>query len=91
LIYFSLFLFTKTSTPREPTSQKLQRNILYKVCGYTMAVCILLIAVYYLLAEETASLPGTYKPVYWLEAVAILAFGVSWFTKGEAILKDDED
>ena len=28
-------------------------------------------------------------PVFWLEATAIVAFGVSWFTKGEAIRKDE--
>ena len=26
---------------------------------------------------------------FWLEATAIVAFGVSWLTKGEAILKDE--
>jgi hypothetical protein len=31
----------------------------------------------------------SFRPVYWLEALAILAFGVSRFTKGEAILKDE--
>jgi hypothetical protein len=35
-----------------------------------------------------ASLREAYKPGYWLEALAVLAFGISWFTKGEAILKD---
>jgi hypothetical protein len=30
-----------------------------------------------------------FNPVFWLETIAILAFGVSWLTKGEAILKDD--
>ena len=29
-------------------------------------------------------------PRFWLEAIAIVAFGVSWLTKGEAILKDQE-
>jgi len=89
LIYFSLFLFTKTGPRNRPTDRKLQRNMVYKACAYTMAVCILLIAIYHLLPDETVSPLGIYKPVYWLEALAILAFGVSWFTKGEAILKDE--
>ena len=29
------------------------------------------------------------NPVFWLESLAIVAFGVSWFVKGEAILKDE--
>jgi hypothetical protein len=27
-------------------------------------------------------------PVFWLESLAVVAFGVSWLTKGETILKD---
>jgi len=30
-----------------------------------------------------------YNPLFWLETLAILAFGVSWIVKGEAILKDE--
>jgi len=29
-----------------------------------------------------------YAPIFWLEGIAVIAFGVSWLTKGEAILKD---
>jgi len=89
LIYFCLFLFTKTDPHVPATKRKLQRNQVYRVCGYTMSECILLIAIYILLPQNIASLFTAYKPVYWLEALAILAFGVSWFTKGEAILKDE--
>lgn len=28
------------------------------------------------------------KPVFWLETVALLAFGTSWLVKGELVLKD---
>lgn len=88
LIYFSLFLFTKTHPGGTPTQRKLQRNLIYKVCGYTMAVCILLIVIYYRLTGSAASLFQPYNPVLWLESIAIVAFGFSWLTKGEAILKD---
>jgi hypothetical protein len=29
------------------------------------------------------------KPVFWLEAFALWAFGVSWFVKGETLWKDE--
>ncbi len=29
-----------------------------------------------------------YQPLFWLEAVAIVAFGLAWLVKGQAILKD---
>jgi hypothetical protein len=89
LIYFSLFLFTKTDPTKPPTKRKLQRNRVYRACGGTMGICILLIAIYSFLPREAASLLERYKPVFWLEALAVLAFGASWFTKGEAILKDE--
>jgi len=84
--YFSLKLFTKTAPDKTPTRQKLQRNIVYRVCGYTILACILLIAVVAL--TSVRYLFGRLTPVFWLESVAIVAFGVSWLTKGETIFKD---
>jgi len=88
LIYFSLVLFTKMNKNNKATPQKLKRNMVYRVCGYVMAVCIVLIAIFQFLPENTAASLESYNPVFWLEALAILAFGLSWFTKGEAILWD---
>jgi hypothetical protein len=91
LIYFSLWLFTRTDPSRPPTEKKLQRNLVYRVCGYVMASCILLIATYYILLRLGVSALRRYHLVFWLEAIAIEAFGISWLTKGEAILKDREN
>ena len=88
LIYFSLCLFTKTDPNRPPTPRKLQRNKVYKACGYTMILCIVLIVIYYLLPDEVASPIEVHNPVFWLEAIAVVAFGISWLIKGETILKD---
>ena len=87
LIYFSLFLFTKTDQS-EPAARKLQRNKVYRVCGYIMILCIVLIAIYYLLPDEVVLPIEVYKPVFWLEAIAVVAFGISWLIKGETLLKD---
>lgn len=89
LIYFSLCLFTKTDPNKSPTRRKLQRNKVYRACGYTMVVCILLIAVYAFLPDSIATSLEGYKPVFWLESLAVVAFGFSWLTKGEAILEDE--
>ncbi|MBI3922609.1 MAG: DUF998 domain-containing protein [Armatimonadetes bacterium] len=89
LTYFSLFLFTKTGPKREPSRRKLQRNRVYRACGSIMLICVLLAGMYYLLPHEAASVLARYHPVYWLEAIAIVSFGISWLTKGEAILKDE--
>jgi hypothetical protein len=88
LAYFSLALFTKTQPDKTPTPQKLQRNTVYRVCGYAILACILLIVVVVL--PPVKAVVGWLTPVFWLESTAIIAFGVSWLTKGEAILKDEE-
>jgi hypothetical protein len=87
LAFFSLVLFRKTDPTRKPTRAKEQRNLVYTVCGYTILVCLALIAVVAFVSSD--SLVKRFAPVFWLEATAIVAFGLSWLTKGEAILKDE--
>jgi hypothetical protein len=87
LIYFCLVLFTKTDKKR-PTREKVIRNRIYRGCGYAMAACILLTLVYALLPASIAAAVAPYDPIYWLESIAILTFGLSWIVKGEWILKD---
>jgi hypothetical protein len=86
LAYFSLFLFTKTG--KKTTSRKLQRNRVYRGCGWIMIACLILISTYKLLPDSLKNILSTYHPVYWLESAAVLAFGSSWLVKGETILKD---
>jgi hypothetical protein len=88
LAYFSLMLFTETNPNKTPTRQKLKRNVVYRVSGYIMLACIALIAVAAL--PPIRAMVERFEPRFWLEAIAIVAFGVSWLTKGEAILKDQD-
>ncbi len=90
LVYFSYFLFTKTDPEKSPTKRKLQRNKVYRTCGIIMFVCIVLIAVYVLFKNTLGEIFKPYKPIFWLEAIAILAFGISWLIKGETLLKDKD-
>jgi hypothetical protein len=83
--YMSLWLFTKTVPNVDMTDQKKQRNKVYKVCGIAIFTFVGFIAVVKL---WPCKILEPYSPVFWLESGAIEAFGVSWLTKGEAILKD---
>lgn len=87
LAFFCLVLFRKTDPTKPPTHRKLQRNAVYTFCGYTILICLGLIAVVAFLSD--ASPVKAIDPVFWLEALATVAFGISWFVKGEAILKDE--
>lgn len=84
LAVFSLFLFTRSGG--DPTRMKLVRNRLYRVCGVVMFLCLGLIGLCYLLplSPELSRL----SPVFWLETALLWSFGLSWFVKGETILKD---
>jgi len=87
LAYFCLVLFVKTSG--HPTKKKKERNVIYKICGYTILACIVLLFLYFRIDKLQEALKN-YKPILVLEALALWAFGISWLTKGEFILKDNK-
>lgn len=92
LIYFSLFLFTKSGKPKhELAAPKRKRNTVFHICAYIMIACVILIAVYFLFLEE--KYPGLQRldPVFWLESIALWAFGISWLTKGQLIFGDEKE
>jgi hypothetical protein len=85
LSYFCLVLFRKGNP--NPTSQKSKRNFIYLICGFLILICLLLIAIYQFSGPHSSQIADL-KPVFWLESLALIAFGVSWLIKGEAILGD---
>jgi hypothetical protein len=86
LALMSLFLFTKSNSPK-PTKEKRLRNFIYKICGWAMLISITLIAVYELFLSNNSTIVSL-KPVFILETLALWAFGFSWLVKGEFIFKD---
>ena len=81
LAYFSLWLFTKAGG--SPTPQKRTRNTVYRVCGVTILACLALIGLNGWLFRDTGL--ADINPVFWLEAIALWAFGWAWFVKGEGM------
>lgn len=87
LAYISLFLFTKSKGTKTP--EKIKRNRIYRACALIMVACLLLIALTHLLGWEQYN-STWFKIVFYLETIALWAFGFSWLTKGEFLLKDEE-
>jgi hypothetical protein len=86
LEYFSRLLVTKT-IPGEPLGRRKKwRNVIYRICGYTIVACIVLLAV--VMRPSVKTQVKHLHPVFWLEAIAVVAFGVSWLIKGETFLRD---
>jgi len=90
LAFFSLRLFTKSSGTK--TREKHVRNGIYRTCGWVMVAAVAAIGVYKLLPVLTSVSTDWFekhvRPVFWLEASALWAFGVSWFIKGETLFTD---
>lgn len=85
-IVFSIYLFRKTKKGTVPTDEKKKRNKLYLFCGIVMILCIAGLAISMWLMEDLCSRA---KLVFWGEATALFAFGISWLTKAEWLyLKD---
>ena len=71
-----------------PKKPKKQRNIIYRACGVTILSCVVLAAASNLLP---ASLKAHWPWLFVLEALAVFAFGVSWFVKGQTLLRAVKD
>lgn len=82
LVVFCMYFFVQGGPVRTP--QKAWRNLVYRTCGVAIMLCLVLAAVSIPLLPKNDPL----NAVLWLEAIAIFAFGVSWFVKGETLLRD---
>lgn len=88
LAFLCLFLFTKTNPKKKPTLQKIYRNRVYYVCGWLMVGSLLLLVIRLCLPQGMKDALAPLHPVFWLETVAVMAFGFSWLIKGETLLGD---
>jgi hypothetical protein len=89
LAIFALYLF-REENPDGPTPKKRQRNRVYFICGIAIFACLVLIILVQFLPSN--SWLQSIHPRFWLESLAIWAFGIAWFVKGEGVgpLNDPE-
>jgi hypothetical protein len=75
-ILFAIWLFRKSNIPRrrDRPLDKRHRDDTCLACGIVMIVCII----------WAGSSMRTHAPIFIPESIAIIAFAVSWLTKGEA-------
>jgi hypothetical protein len=74
--------FSKTDPNGTPTSQKSRRNVIYRICAGLIAASML---VAFVANFVPASIKQDVPSLFWFEAIAVVAFSVSWLMKGEAI------
>ena len=86
LAYFSWFLFTLSDQEPPYRPEKQRRNLVYRTCVVAIVVCLALIALYFVFGQGSGL--DDIKPVFVLETEALVAFGLSWFVKGDTLWKD---
>ena len=88
LAFMSLFLFVKSDTPKgKRCREKVLRNRVYRTCGILMllALLVIVLGLFNIIPTETYD---RLKLTFWMEALAVEAFGFSWLVKGEALMQD---
>lgn len=88
LAFISYFLFTKSSG--DITPQKIIRNRIYRICAFVIVLSIISIFLFHKVPAITKTF-SSYQPVFFLESLALFAFGFSWLIKGETIFKDKNE
>lgn len=84
LAVLSIWAFTESNAdPHDWDATKRWSNRVYKACGWTILAA--LIAAGLVLGFHIKTIGPLPQPVFWLESLAIWAFGTSWLVKGEAI------
>ncbi|MEN8122279.1 MAG: hypothetical protein ABFS35_18180 [Bacteroidota bacterium] len=89
LAYISLGLFTIYHKDNM-SPQKRTRNKVYQICGYTIIGSIIIIAIYVFVLKKKFPNLSNFNIIFWFEAIALIAFGISWLVKGEALFRDSE-
>lgn len=83
LALISIFLFTRGY--RHPTVMKKKRNLVYRVCGIVMLAALASIEIFFLFFNGIGS---NSRFVLIAETVTLMAFGISWLTKGGTLYPD---
>ena len=88
LAYFCLVLFPKGATvPQLFSIQKKKRNTVYRVSGVLIILSLVAAAAYFLI-EKLHVMLEPWHPIFFLEAISFVSFGIAWLVKGQAILAD---
>jgi len=81
LAYFCLVSFPLQDPGTTKTPKKPLRNKIYRGCGIVILLSIITIAGLHLFFGDRPPDPA----VFWLESIAIWAFGWSWYIKGKGL------
>ena len=98
-VFMLFYKFTRTDEKGPQLKQRSEhellrkrvRNRIYRICAWVIAACILaLIAQFFAqrLLDGERDFISKYSVVFWIESIAVWAFGVAWIVKGKILLSD---
>lgn len=91
LAFLNLFVFTRvdaqshTEVDGTLTEAKKRRDVVYIVCGWTILTVLFALVGAHFLGVMGAAWWNQWRLTFWGETIMVLAFGVSWMTKGQLI------
>ncbi len=85
LAIMALRFFPQPDPSSPPLPGKEKRNTVYRACGVTILIAMALMGLYSALTDQAERAVDPWDPIFWLESVAIVAFGIAWLTKGRAM------
>lgn len=92
LAILSLVFFTRSMPDDDhklrngQLTQKGKRNIVFRICGWVMIGSLVILGIYFLVKPEL----GKFPIIFIFETTAVVAFGISWITKGQTLWPDGE-
>jgi hypothetical protein len=82
LAVYCLIFFVQTKPGGKISATKSRRNRIYRICGWTIVGCLVLIPVISLIPALKAK-AGCVPFVFILEAISVFAFAFAWIVKGK--------
>jgi hypothetical protein len=87
--FISLCCFVQNNINRQITVRNKKRNNIFKICGWIMLICVLVMTIYFV-SDRFSKIFGKTPFIFIMETVATWAFGISWLTIGETIYPEGE-
>lgn len=87
VFFVSLAFFCLVLLPRSVvrTRGAAGRIRLYRVCGVIIVAATVVIGIWQFLPIEVIFSLGRFRPIFWLETLAICAFSAAWLVRGRAL------
>ena len=85
LAYISLRVFPDPDPHSPPLPGKPTRNRIYRSTGIIILVALATMATYSVLKNPDNDPLAPLRPLFWLESIAIVSFGVAWLVKGRTL------